>query len=157
MSRRAGWIIGAVVAVLMIAAASAWIWLATSAPPAARPTPSPAATTAAPAAERAQAALDDLLTACADSTASEPPEHCGIRIPWGTEFSTVSSIRYRVEKLPALVLDGDSFTASGGALIATVSGTGQDGAARTETYRTDDWAVRGDAKVTDSAVDLSVW
>ena len=78
-------------------------------------------------------------------------------IPWGTEFAGVTGIRYRVETLPVLTLDGDSFTATGGVLVATVSGTGQDGATRTETYRTENWAVRGDIAITDDEVDIDIW
>lgn len=161
MNRRTGWAIGGIAAALVLAGAGLWIWQGATAPaaPAASPTPSPsaAATTPAPAADRAQGELDALLTACAESTESVPPEHCGISIPWGTEFAAVSGIRYRVELLPHLELDGDSFTAEGGVLIATVTGTGQDGAPRTETYRTDDWAVRGDVTVSDDEVEIDIW
>lgn len=156
MKRRAGWIIGGAAAVVVVGA-TLWAWLSTSAPPDASPEPTPVATTAAPADERAQDELDALLTKCTESAARTPPEHCGIRIPWGTEFAGVTGIRYRVEKLPTLVLDGESFTAEGGVLVATVSGTGQDGAPRTETYRTENWAVRGDVEITDDEVTMSVW
>lgn len=161
MTRRTGWMIGGLAAALMLAGAAVWIWQGATAPaaPSGSPTPSPstAATVPPPASDRAQHELDALLTACAESTASTPPPHCGIRIPWGTEFAAVAGIRYRVEQLPHLELDGDSFTAEGGVLIATVTGTGQDGAPRTETYRTDDWAVRGDVTVSDDEVEIDVW
>ncbi|WP_217180302.1 hypothetical protein [Streptomyces sp. AC495_CC817] len=157
MSRRTTVLLGAVVAALLLALAAFWVWQATGARPQSTPPPSPPATTPAPAAERAQAELDELLEVCARSAAPDPPEHCGIRIPWGTEFAAVNTVAYRIEKMPVIELDGSAFTAAGGVLVATVTGTGQDGSARTETYRTDDWAVRGDARVTDSAVDLDVW
>lgn len=157
MRRRTGWMIGSAVAVVVFAGAALVLWPGGSAPPPAAPSPEPVATTPAPPAERAQEELDDVLTACAESTASTPPEHCGIRIPWGTEFAAVTGIRYRAEALPVLVLDGDSFTAGGGVLIATVTGTGLDGAPRTETYRTENWAVRGDVMIAGEEVELSVW
>lgn len=161
MTRRTRWTIGGIAAALVLAGAGLWIWQGATAPtaPGASPTASPsaAATTPAPAAERAQDELDALLTACAESTASAPPEHCGISIPWGTEFAAVSGIRYRVEKLPMLELDGDSFTADGGVLVATVTGTGQDGSPRTETYRTENWTVRGDVEISPEKVEIDIW
>ena len=106
--------------------------------------------------DAAQAALDEHLEACT-AKGGEQPEGCGIRIPWGTEFREVSDVRYRVETLPSLLLSGTGFTAGGGVLVATVTGTGQDGSARTTTYRTDSWMVRGDATFTDTAIALTVW
>lgn len=104
----------------------------------------------------AQKQLDDYLTACTTSS-DAAPEGCGIRIPWGTEFRAVSEFRYRVDELPTVTLDGTGFRAHGGALVATLVGTGQDGAARTTTYRTDSWGVRGDVTFTDEGLVLSVW
>jgi hypothetical protein len=104
----------------------------------------------------AQAALDEHLGACT-AKGGERPEGCGIRIPWGTEFRAVSDVSYRIETLPSLVLSGTGFTAGGGMLVATVTGTGQDGAARTTTYRTDSWMVRGDVTFTETAIALTVW
>ena len=160
MTRRRAWIIGAAVTVLLLGGAAVWIWQSTrepsiveSPPPSSSPTPkSTAAST-----EQVQTLIDEHLERCAKSTSSTPPEGCGIRIPWGTEFSAVSSIRYRIEKLPAVEIDEDGFFAEGGVLVATVTGTGQDGTARTVTYRSEDWAVRGDVDVTDEGVEISVW
>jgi hypothetical protein len=158
MRRRSGWIIGGTVAAVVVAGgATALVWQSSTIPAPSSPAPAPVATTPAPAAERAQEKLDALLTTCAESTAIAPPEHCGIVIPWGTEFADVTGIRYRIEKVPALMLDDDSFTATGGVLVATVSGTGQDGATRTETYRTENWSVRGDIAITDDEVDIDIW
>ncbi|WP_067198049.1 hypothetical protein [Microbacterium sp. XT11] len=129
--------------------------------PSATMSPRPTPQTEAQVAEHAQAALDEDLAECARSTAATPPERCGIRIPWGTEFSAVDSIRFRIEKLPVLSLEaeGSRFIASGGILVATVTGTGLDGSPRTENYRTDDWTVRGDVRRVDSgsAVDVAIW
>ena len=156
--RTAAWIVVGVVVALVLVGAAAWLLQSGGrGAPSATPTASSTPTSTASAEERAQDALDRHLTQCASSTAASPPEHCGIRIPWGTEFSVVSGIRFRIEKLPVLVLDDDSFTASGGSLVATGTGTGQDDAARTETYRTDDWAVRGDLISDGGEVDVSVW
>lgn len=157
MKRRTGWAIGGAVAAAAVAGALLWLWQEPAASPASSPRPTPAATTPAPASERAQEELDAALIACAESTASSPPEHCGIRIPWGTEFAGVTGIRYRIDTLPTLTIDGAAFTAEGGVLVATVSGTGQDGAPRSETYRTENWAVRGDITITDDDVQIDIW
>lgn len=100
--------------------------------------------------------LDDHLEACT-APSSTPPEGCGIRIPWGTEFRAVSEYRSRIEKLPTLALSGDAFSAEGGVLVTTVAGTGQDGAQRESTYRTDSWSVRGDVRFSADDVVLTAW
>lgn len=112
--------------------------------------PRPAATVAA------QEQLDALVKACT-TAATAVPERCGIRIPWGTEFRAVTSIAYRVETPPALTLTGEAFAADGGVLVATVTGTGLDGTARTTTYRTESWALRGDVAFTPDGVELAPW
>lgn len=149
---------------MILGAVAAGIWLSTmaddvtdegAAPSVPRATPS--ATPLPSPQEQARASLDEHLMACAESSGDRVPEHCGIRIPWGTEFASVSDVRFRVEALPVLVLDGDSFTAAGGVLVATVTGTSQDGSGRRETYRTEDWAVRGDVIVVDDIVTVEVW
>lgn len=160
MTRHRGWVIGTAVAVLLLGGAAVWIWQSSTAPSAVETPPphsSPAPKVTAASIEQVQELVDEHLEECARSTRSAPPEGCGIRIPWGTEFSAVSGIRYRIEKLPTVDLDGDGFTADGGILVATVTGTGQDGTPRTETYRSEDWAVRGDVDVTDEGFEISVW
>lgn len=104
----------------------------------------------------AQQQLDDQLGACT-APGSAPPEHCGIRIPWGTEFRAVSEYRYRVEQLPTIVLDGTGFRADEGVLVSTLTGTGQDGTERTTTYRTDSWSVRGEISFTADDLVVTVW
>lgn len=104
----------------------------------------------------AQKQLDDHIEACT-APRKTPPAGCGIRLPWGTEFRTVSEVRYRVEQVPAIALAADTFTAEGGVLVATVDGTGQDGAARTTTYRTASWSLRGTASFTATDVVLAPW
>lgn len=158
MTSRTRWLIGGTIALVIVAGIGiAWIAQSSNAPaPSSTPIVEASATPTASVQEEAQTALDDHLTECAESTSADPPAHCGIRIPWGTEFAVVSGIRFRIEALPELVLDGDAFTADGGVLVATVTGTGQDGNARTETYRTENWSVRGD--ITDAdGVGVEVW
>ena len=106
--------------------------------------------------EAAQQHLDDHLTACT-TPAPSPPPGCGIRLPWGLEFRDVSEVRYRIEQRPTVTLMTDGFTAAGGVLVATVTGTGQDGAPRTTSYRTDDWSLRGDVEFTAEGLRLTVW
>lgn len=163
MNRRLAWTIGGGVAALLVAGAAVWLWLASS------ETPSPQATTTATNSPTpdpdldeqalAQQALDEHLEDCTadEGTDGAVPDGCGIRIPWGTEFAVVAEVRFRIEQLPALELTDDGFIADGGVLVATVSGTGQDGTPRTETYRTDSWTLRGDATVEGGDVDLDVW
>ncbi|MFB8189926.1 hypothetical protein ACFC14_11410 [Microbacterium sp. NPDC055988] len=111
----------------------------------------------AEAAGAAQKQLDEHLATCTEPGAAAPPDGCGIRIPWGTEFRAVTDIRYRVEELPTTTLSTTVFSAEGGILIATVTGTGQDGEKREATYRTDTWAVRGDVSFTADDVVLTAW
>lgn len=161
MNRRLAWMIGGGVAALLVAGAAAWLWQTSSDIPSARATPTATISPTPDADQRAlaQRALDDHLEDCtsAELTDGVVPEGCGIRIPWGTEFATVDDVRFRIERMPVLELTDDGFIAEGGILVATVSGTGQDGSPRTETYRTDSWTLRGDASVEDGDVDLDVW
>ncbi len=69
----------------------------------------------------------------------------------------MSGIRYRIEQLPTVEIEDEGFLAEGGVLIATVTGTGHDGTSRSVTYRSEDWAVRGDVDVTGEGVEISVW
>lgn len=111
----------------------------------------PAATEAAQ-----RALLRQVESTCLDVTESVP-DGCGIRIPWGTEFLAVDGIRSRIEIAPIVRLDGTAFTAEGGVLVATVSGSGLDGAARTATYRTASWTLRGEVRFSATGVELTSW
>lgn len=104
----------------------------------------------------AQKQLDEHLETCTEP-GTVPPDACGIRIPWGTEFRAVTDIRYRVEDPPTVTLSATGFSAEGGVLVATVTGTGQDGTERENTYRTDTWTVRGDVSFTADDVVLTAW
>lgn len=108
--------------------------------------------------EAAQQRLDELLEACAAEKAV-PADGCGIRIPWGTDFRTVDSAAFRIDTMPTVVLgdDGASFTASGGELVATLTGTARDGTSRTTTYRSENWAVRGDVTLAGNEMTLTAW
>ncbi|MFP3607637.1 hypothetical protein, partial [Paraburkholderia sp. SIMBA_053] len=80
----------------------------------------------------AQQTLDDHLEECTSADLADDivPDRCGISIPWGTEFAAVADVRFRIEQLPVLELTDSGFVADGGILVATVSGTGQDGSPR---------------------------
>ena len=106
--------------------------------------------------DTAQAQLDEHLAACTEPAAEVPP-FCGLAIPWAADFSAVSEIRYRVEQTPVVTLAPSAFQADGGVLVATVAGTALDGSAKTLTYRSTNWSVRGDVTFTDDDIVLSVW
>lgn len=104
-----------------------------------------------------QEQLDAYADACA-ATAAAVPEHCGIVVPWAADLAELSGVAFRIEQYPAVALspDGRSFDATGGILVATATGTTRDGVATTFTYRTDEWALRGDVSVEDDRTTLSV-
>lgn len=163
MNRRLAWTIGGGVAALLVVGAAVWLWQASSDIPSTQATPT-ATSSPTPDADLdvqalAQQALDEHLEDCTSDGVTEGvvPDGCGIRIPWGTEFAAVDDARFRIERMPVLELTDDGFIAEGGILVATVSGTGQDGSPRTETYRTESWTLRGDASVEGGDVDLDVW
>ncbi|MFF7291899.1 hypothetical protein ACFY9N_05130 [Microbacterium sp. NPDC008134] len=105
-----------------------------------------------------QQRLDELLQECEAETAL-PSDGCGVRIPWGTELRAVDDVAFRIETLPTVVLadDGTSFTASGGELVATLTGTAHDGTERTTTYRSENWAVHGEVSFAGNETTLTVW
>lgn len=162
MNRRVAWAVGGTAAALVLAGAAVWAWQASSSDPPS-PVESPRAsaepTPSADPQELAQQTLEAQLEECAGEVAvgGAVPEGCGIRIPWGTEFATVDETRFRIERMPLLELSAGDFVARGGVLVATVTGTGQDGAAKTETYRTESWSVRGDVIISGAQVDLDIW
>ncbi|WP_431073731.1 hypothetical protein [Microbacterium phyllosphaerae] len=159
MTRRLAWTIGGGVAAIIIAGAAVLLWQSTSVRPSPQASPTATVASTADAQALAQQQLDEHLETC---TAEEVvggvvPDGCGIRIPWGTEFAVVERVHFRIDRMPVLELTEDGFVADGGVLVATVSGTGQNGAARTETYRTESWSVRGDVAVDGDRADLDVW
>ena len=104
----------------------------------------------------AQQQIDEYASACTE-TAAAAPERCGIVVPWAADLIDVTEISYEVERAPSIALDAESFIATGGALVATVRGTGFDGNAKTVSYRTDGWSMRGDVSFTADGVQLDVW
>lgn len=105
----------------------------------------------------AQEQLDEYLAGCTQPAAEVAPS-CGITLPWAADFSAVSGISYRIEQAPTLSLTPTSFQAGDGILVATVTGTGIDGASeKSLSYRTSNWALRGDVAFTADDIVLSVW
>lgn len=105
---------------------------------------------------RAGERLHELLATCT-SPATAVPDGCGISIPWAADLASVTDIRYRVEREPELTVDGSSFLAASGVLVATVTGRAPDGAEKSVTYRTEDWSVPGDVTFTADDIQLSPW
>ncbi len=163
MSRRGRWIAGAGAAVAVGAVVVVGVWLAT--PASQEPGPHPSTESAAPRTSTdviaaVQDQWEEHLDACTAEVVSPAtvPSGCGIAIPWGTEFSAVDTVRFRIEEPPTLELrDGDRFVADDGALVATVTGAGQDGAPRVETYRTTSWSLTGTVDVVDGHPELHFW
>lgn len=107
--------------------------------------------------ERAQKQLAQYLETCTQP-ASEVPVSCGLAIPWAADFSEVSGITYRIEQAPIISLTPTSFQAGEGVLVATVTGTDIGGdAGQSVSYRTSNWALRGDVAFTADDIVLSVW
>ena len=96
------------------------------------------------AADVAQEQLDAYADTCA-RPATAVPDSCGVRVPWAADLATLSSIAFRIDTYPTLVLapDGRSFAAAGGDIVATATGTTRAGQEDSFTYRADDWALRG--------------
>lgn len=92
----------------------------------------------------AQEALDEYAATCA-APASTIAENCGFRVPWATDLAALESVAYRIEQNPSLSLDPDAgtFAATGGLVIATVTGTPREGGAASLTYRVENWTFRG--------------
>lgn len=86
--------------------------------------------------------VDSYLEYCT-RPATAIPENCGISVPWAADLATMSEVRFRIEKAPTLKLTPPGFSATGGVLVATVTGTDPNGAPATKTYRSDAWALRG--------------
>lgn len=115
-------------------------------------------TTLAPeATAAAQEQLDAYLDACA-APAAAVPDHCGIRVPWAADLTSLDGIAFRIEQRPALALsaDGSSFDATGGVIVATATGASRTGGTGAFTYRADDWALRGTVAFVGDEMVLSV-
>lgn len=109
------------------------------------------------AATTAQIQLDAYAQHCALPGAEVPP-NCGLRVPWAADLATLDTIAFRVEKLPQVTLSPDltSFAATGGAIVATATGTTRSGSPASFTYRATDWALRGTVSLTSDGMQLAV-
>ncbi|MGN8551026.1 UNVERIFIED_CONTAM: hypothetical protein OHV15_00375 [Microbacterium sp. SLM126] len=105
----------------------------------------------------AQEQLDAYLDACA-APATDVPDHCGLRVPWAADLTSLSGIAFRIDERPVLELsaDGSGFDATGGTIVATATGASRAGGTRSFTYRADDWAVRGTVAFVGDEMVLSV-
>lgn len=105
----------------------------------------------------AQERLNAYLDACA-APATEVPAHCGIRVPWAADLASLGEITFRIDEYPVLALsaDGTAFDATGGVIVATASGDSRAGGTASFTYRSEDWAVRGEMEFTGDELVLSV-
>lgn len=104
----------------------------------------------------AQDHLDAHIAECTAS-AADAPQRCGIAIPWAADLTRVTMIDYTVEQEPHIDLDERSFVASGGVLLARVTGIDAAGQRTTAAYRTENWTLRGDVAFTDDDLVLTAW
>ena len=91
-------------------------------------------------------------------TSEAVPRHCGLRVPWAADLTSLSSIAWRIDQRPTVTLspDGRSFAATGGVIVATATGTTPAGAPASFTYRADDWALRGSVVLSGDTMTLAV-
>lgn len=106
----------------------------------------------------AQTQFTAYLAACTAPTTTVPSA-CGIRVPWAADLATLSGLKFRIDVAPALMLapDGSGFAATGGTLIATATGTTDEGTEASFTYRDTEWALRGGVAFTLDELVLEVW
>lgn len=106
----------------------------------------------------AQEQLDAYADACA-ATSEAVAAHCGLRVPWAADLTTLTSISYRIETHPHVTLasDGARFDATAGVIVATATGTPREGTATSFTYRADDWVLRGDLVFHGNELTLAVY
>jgi hypothetical protein len=106
---------------------------------------------------RAQEELDTYARACAAGGTVVPPT-CGLRIPWPADLASASTFAFRIERVPALSISADvrSFAATGGIIVATVTGADRSGAPASFTYRDDAWALRGEVRISGDEIVLGV-
>ncbi|MBD3942375.1 hypothetical protein IF188_11760 [Microbacterium sp. NEAU-LLC] len=158
-------IVGGVLAgaVVLVLAGVAWWLVSADQPRPAAPTTA-ASSTVTPSAQPAvdlPTAVERQLHAYADACtqpATTVPDHCGIVIPWAADLAELTGVAFRIEQRPTVAIspDSSSFDATGGVLVATVTGTTRDGATATFTYRTDTWTLRGDIDDEDGRIVVSV-
>ncbi|MFT4230916.1 MAG: hypothetical protein QM602_11570 [Microbacterium sp.] len=105
----------------------------------------------------AQQQLDAYARACA-APATAVPSNCGLRVPWGADLTSLTSLDFRIEKTPQVVLapDAASFAATGGVIVATARGAARAGGDDAFTYRADDWSFYGSVSFAGGEMVLSV-
>ncbi|MFT4220866.1 MAG: hypothetical protein QM611_10145 [Microbacterium sp.] len=105
----------------------------------------------------AQAQLDEYAHQCARSATAVPP-HCGLKVPWGADLASLTSLDFRIEQTPQVELAADaaSFSATDGVIVATARGVARDGGEGEFTYRADDWSLRGSVRFDESGMVLAV-
>lgn len=108
--------------------------------------------------EVVQQRLDEHVASCAEAT-DAVPEACGIVVPWASDLRELRETAFTVERTPLVELDADAgtFAATGGALVARMTGVAHDGSEQTFTYRTDEWSLRGTMEFRDAQLVLSVF
>lgn len=106
---------------------------------------------------RAQRELDAYVRACT-APAAEVPRACGLRIPWQADLARAEQFAYRVDRTPTVQISADAreFTASGGDVVVTVTGTDAAGARASATYRDAAWTLRGAVTVDAAGLTLDV-
>lgn len=105
----------------------------------------------------AEAELTAHLEGCL-ATASEVPQGCGMIVPWPADLAEAAEVSFRADRMPetAIDLETGTFQATGGAVVATVTGTRPDGTDGVFTYRTDAWSLYGTISLDDEGLLLSV-
>lgn len=105
----------------------------------------------------AEAELSAHLESCL-APASEVPQGCGMIVPWPADLAEASAISFRADRMPetAIDLESGTFQATGGAVVATVTGTLPDGAESVHSYRTDAWNLYGTISLDAEGLLLSV-
>ncbi|MGO1770550.1 MAG: hypothetical protein ACTHZX_11405 [Microbacterium sp.] len=157
-------VIVAIAVVLVLAAAAGVAWWAWSARTDAEPDDDTGGTTApttTPSEESVDEAVDEAFSSYLDectAPATSVPERCGIVVPWAADLASLEELDFEVEKAPALTTDLDAgrFVASDGVLTATATGTTDDGATGSFSYRTESWTLRGTIRNDDGRVVLAV-
>ncbi len=161
-TRRRLVIVAIIIALVLAAAGIAWwAWSARTDTQPDDETSGTTAPTTTPPEESVDEAVDEAFSSYLDACtapATSVPERCGIVVPWAADLASLEELDFEVEKSPALTTDLDAgrFAASGGVLTATATGTTDDGATESFSYRTESWTLRGTIRDDDGRVVLAV-
>lgn len=106
---------------------------------------------------QAEDALDAHIDECL-AASSEVLDGCGMTVPWPADLAEATEITYRADALPQpeIDLDAGTFQATGGVVVATVTGLHDDGSEGTYSYRTDSWNIYGSVSLDEEGLLLSV-